>query len=142
MTPSSRTRSIASVPAVRRAGSGAGFTDPRRAPRRRACPAGTSLVTTAPAPVRAPSPIVARGDDHRVDPDERPVADRRPVLADPVVVGGDGPGADVGPLADLGIAEVAHVMLLGPGTQVRVLELGEVADLGATPDDAARAAGG
>ena len=85
----------------------------RAARRRRACRPGTSRVTTAPAPVRAPGADVARRDDHRVDADERAVADRRAVLARAVVVGGDGAGADVHALADLGVAEVAHVVLLG-----------------------------
>ena len=70
--------------------------------------------------MNAPSPIVVR------------------CLRRAVVVGGDRAGADVDALADLGVAEVAHVVLLGAGAEARVLELGVVADLGATTDDAAR----
>ena len=44
-------------------------------------PAGTSRVTTAPAPVLRPLADLDRGDEHRVDADERAVADRRRVLA-------------------------------------------------------------
>src|SRR4029078_11426175 len=82
---------------------------------------------------------LARRDDHRIDADERAIADRRPMLLGAVEVRGDRAGTDVGVLADLGIAEVAHVVLLRAGAQVAGLELGIVADLGATTDDAARA---
>ena len=47
-----------------------------------------------------------------IDADERAVADGRRVLARAVVVGCDGARADVDPLADLGVAEVRHVVLL------------------------------
>ena len=77
---------------VRRAGGLAGSRAARGSGpgrRRPACPAGTSRVTTAPAPVLAPSPMSTRRDEHRVDADERALADRRAVLAAAVVVGGD-----------------------------------------------------
>jgi hypothetical protein len=79
-----------------------------------------------------------RGDDHRVDPDERAIADRGPCLVSAVEVGGDRAGADVHARADLGVAEIAHVVLLGTRAETGVLELGVVADLGTAPDDAAR----
>src|SRR6187431_3146877 len=81
---------------------------------------------------------VARRDDHRVDADEGAVADRRSVLARPVVIRGDRARADVGVLADLRVAQVAHVVLLRTRPEMRVLELGVVADLGAAAGHAAR----
>ena len=41
-------------------------------------------------------------------------------------------------LADVGVAEVAEVVLLDARTQARVLDFGEVAELGAVADRAAR----
>ena len=126
------------VPAVSAAARGSG---PAR--RRRACPAGTSFVTTAPAPVFAPSPISTRRDEHRVDAEERPVADRRPVLARAVVVGGDRAGADVRrrrrPRRRRGSSCGAAST---PRTEARVLELGVVADLGAAARRRCPAGGG
>ena len=75
-------------------------------------PAGTSRVTTAPAPVRAPAPM-SRGATIIVStPMNAPSPIVVAVLARAVVVGGDGAGADVDALADLGVAEIAHVVLL------------------------------
>ena len=103
------------IPAARRLAAGLGRGSRIRAGTPTASlPGGTSLVTTAPAPVLAPSPTVDRRDEHRVDAEERAVADRRVLLAGPVVVRGDRAGADVRPVADLGVAEVAHVVLLEP----------------------------
>src|SRR5438309_10886082 len=48
-------------------------------------------------------------DQHRVHPDEGPVADLGPVLVDAVEVRRDRAGADVGVLADVGVAEVGDV---------------------------------
>ena len=101
-------------------------------------PAGTSWVTTAPAPVLAPSPTSTGATSIVSTPRNAPSPIVVAVLARAVVVGGDRAGADVDALADLGVAEVAHVVLLRAGAEARVLELGEVADLGAAPDDAAR----
>ncbi len=75
-------------------------------------PAGTSRLTTAPAPVRAPAPISTGAIEHRVHPDEGVLADRRPLLAPAVVVGRDRARPDVRPGADRGVAQVAHVVLL------------------------------
>ena len=63
-----------------------------------------------------------------------PLADRRPVLARAVVVGGDRAGPDVRAGADVGVAEVAHVVLLDARAEAAVLDLGVVAELGAAPD--------
>ena len=110
--------------------------------RRPACRPARPCVTTAPAPVFAPVADLDRGDEHRVDAEEGPLADRRPVLRPAVPVGGDRAGAHVRPLAELGVAEVAHVVLLDAGAEAGVLELGEVADLGARADVACPAGGG
>ena len=83
-----------------------------------------------------------RGDEHGVDAEEGALADGRAVLGPAVPVGGDRAGAHVRPVAELGVAEVAHVVLLDPGAEASVLELREVADLGARARRASRAGGG
>src|SRR5207247_476941 len=70
-----------------------------------------------------PSADRDRCAQHGVDPEERAVADHGAVLLAAVEVGGDRAGADVHLLPDLGVAEVAEVMLLGSGSQGRLLEL-------------------
>jgi hypothetical protein len=80
-----------------------------------------------------------RGDEHRVDAEEGVPAHACPVLDPAVPVGSDRTRADVRALADLGVADVAHVVLLDPRTEPAVLDLGVVADLGARADVAARA---
>ena len=102
-------------------------------------PAGTSRVTTAPAPVRAPGPMVTGCAQQRVDADEGAVADDGAVLGLAVEVRRDGAGADVDLLADLRIAQIAEVMLLGARSQAAVLELRVVHDLAAGTDAAAGA---
>src|SRR5262249_6877197 len=47
-----------------------------------------------------------RGDEDRVGRDPGVLPHLRAVLLPPVVVGGDRPGADVGAIADLGVADV------------------------------------
>src|SRR3954451_4151080 len=74
-----------------------------------------------------------------VDATVHPVADPRAVLAEAVVVGGDGAGADVGPLPHVGVAEVGQVGDFGPGADVGVLHLHERPHLGALADHRARA---
>ena len=101
-------------------------------------PGGTSRVTTAPAPVLAPSPMIRGATIIVSTPMNAPSPIVVAVLVRAVVVGGDRAGPDVDALADLGVAEVAHVVLLGAGAQAGVLELGEVADLRAAADDGAR----
>ena len=80
-----------------------------------------------------------RRDEHRVDADECAGADRRAVLVLAVVVGGDRSGADVGPLADVGIADVGQVRDLRAGADVRVLDLDERAGLRSLAQHGARA---
>ena len=53
------------------------------------------------------------------------------MLADAVVVAGDRPGPDVDVGPDRRVAEVRQVVRLGPGPQGGLLQLHEVADLGA-----------
>src|SRR3954468_22928581 len=66
-------------------------------------------------------------------------SDRRSLLAGAVVVGGDGAGADVRVLADLGVADVGQVGHLGALSDHRVLDLDKGAGLGALEQDGARA---
>ena len=79
-----------------------------------------------------------RGDEHRVRADERVGADRRAVLPSAVEVGRDRPGADVRPLADVRVPDVAEVVLLDPGPDAAVLHLRVVAELRTAPDRRAR----
>ena len=79
-----------------------------------------------------------RRDEHRVDADERAGADRGAVLVLAVVVGGDRSGADVGPLADVGVADVGQVRDLRAGADVRVLDLDERAGLRSLAQHGAR----
>jgi hypothetical protein len=60
------------------------------------------------------------------------------VLVRAVVVGGDRARPDVRGGSDLGVSEVAHVVLLDPPTEAAVLDLGVVPDLGVVADDRAR----
>ena len=59
------------------------------------------------------------------------------MLGRAVVVGRDRASPDVGAGADMGVPEVAHVMLLHAGLKPAVLDLGVVADPGSAPDGAA-----
>ena len=80
-----------------------------------------------------------RRAEHRVDAQEHPLADRGPVLPDAVVVGGDGAGAHVRVRPDVGVAEVADVVLAHVLAEPAVLDLGVVADLRAAANVGARA---
>ena len=82
-------------------------------------PGGTSRRTTVPPPVPAPSPIVDRRDERVVGAGLGVPADRGAVLLDAVVVGEDRAGADVGALADLGVADVGQVRHLGAVADLR-----------------------
>ena len=82
---------------------------------------------------------VYRGDEHRVRTDSRTFPDLRPVLAKAVVVDGDRSGSDVGPGADLGVADVGQVRDLGPLPDLRALDLDEGARLGPLAQRRARA---
>src|SRR5439155_11002547 len=57
-------------------------------------------------------------DEGGVDAAVDPVPDAGAVLAEPVVVGGDAPGADVGLLAHVGVAHVAEGGHLGARADV------------------------
>src|SRR5690606_32292162 len=69
-------------------------------------------------------------DDHVVAADPHVRADHAAVLVDAVVVHEDRARADVGSLADLGVADVRQVRDLRPLAQVGVLGLDVGADLG------------
>ena len=56
------------------------------------------------------------------------------MLGKAIIVAGDGAGADVGPRAHTGIADVGEVIDLGPFLHRRLLHLNEIADLGARGD--------
>ena len=56
-------------------------------------------------------------------------ADLGLVLADPVVIAGDGAGADIRALADMRVAEIGQVADLDALIQDGVLDLDEVADM-------------
>ncbi|OEI69381.1 hypothetical protein Cus16_1225 [Curtobacterium sp. ER1/6] len=85
-----------------------------------------------------PVPNPNRGDEHvvRAGADVRP--DLGPVLVHAVVVRGDRVRADVGLLADLGVADVRQVRDLAAASDDRVLRLDEGADLAPLAEDRAR----
>src|SRR4051794_39245816 len=72
-----------------------------------------------------------RRDQRGVRPDERSGADHCPVLAETIIIAGDGARADVGPCADFSVADVAQVVDLRALANLRLLQLNEIADLGA-----------
>src|SRR6185369_11739813 len=53
------------------------------------------------------------------------------VFAEAIIIAGDGAGADVGLLADIGVADVAKVFGLGVLAESGFLHLNEIADPGA-----------
>src|SRR5207249_4550352 len=71
------------------------------------------------------------GDEDRVGRDAGVLPDLRAVLLPPAVVGGDRPGADVGAVADLGVADVPQVRDLCALAGVGVLDLDDGPDVGA-----------
>src|ERR1700674_603568 len=79
-------------------------------------------------------------DKHCVHPDEGAVADHGSVLVDAVEVGRDRAGADVGVLAEVGVAQVGNVRDLAATTDLCPHELCEAAyvdvvgDLGVRPE--------
>src|SRR5918999_4693105 len=89
-----------------------------------------------------PAPDRHGSYQHGIRSDEGAVADGRAVLAGPVVVDEHGAGADVGPGADVGVADVAEVRDLGPGADDRVLDLDEGPCLGSLLEPGAGAQGG
>src|SRR5947209_5551530 len=72
-----------------------------------------------------------RGHEGHVHAGVHARADLGAVLGGAVVVGGDGAGPQVGVGADVGVAHVGQMRDLGPGADVRVLDLHEGAGLGA-----------
>ena len=52
-------------------------------------------------------------------------------LFDPVIVAGDGSGADIGLRPDVGVADIGQVIDLGALADIGLLDLDEVAHLGA-----------
>ena len=105
-------------------------------------PGGTSWVTTAPAPVFAPSPISTGATSIVSTPRKTPSPIVVRCLRRAVVVGGDRAGPDVRPGADVGVAEVAHVVLLDAGLEPAVLDLGVVAELARRARSTSPAGGG
>ena len=101
-------------------------------------PAGTSWVTTAPAPVVESSPSSTGATSTVFDP-VWARADLGAVLGAAVVVGGDRARADVGAGSDLRIAHVGEVRHLGALAHVGVLHLHERPDVGAGRDLGTRA---
>ena len=69
-------------------------------------PGGTSLVTTEPAPVVAPSPTLSGAMSRGVTANECPCANHGAMLVRTVEIAGDGAGADITFLADLRVANV------------------------------------
>ena len=67
--------------------------------------------------------------ERAVGADEHVFAQHRAELVRTVVVAGDGAGADVGPGADIRIAQIGQVSGFRALTQLRVLHLDEVADV-------------
>ena len=103
-------------------------------------PGATSWVTTAPAPVSAPSPSSTGATRRRVDARVHAVADLGAVLVHAVVVRGDRARAEVRAGADVGVADVGEVRHLGALADLGVLGLDERADLHARRRGGCRAA--
>ena len=61
-------------------------------------------------------------------------ADGRHVLVHAIIVAGDRAGADVGLLADHGVAEIAQVAGLGARADLRLLDLDEIAEVHVAPE--------
>src|ERR671935_125218 len=70
-----------------------------------------------------------RRNQRRVGADEAVVLDDRTVLRRPVVVAGDGAGADVDARAELGVADVRKMVRLGRATQSAGFDFDEIADV-------------
>ena len=70
-----------------------------------------------------------RGDEGRIGANEGAIANPGQVFVDAVVIAGDGPGANVHPAPDLGVANVAEMADLGPLANLGLLDLDKVADM-------------
>src|SRR5690348_9388159 len=91
-----------------------------------------------------------RGDERGVRADKGPCPDLGPVLGEPIIVAGDGAGANVGARAHAGIADIGEMVDLGAFADLGLLDLHEIADMGIVgnrsagpeprkrPDDGAR----
>src|SRR4029077_13019593 len=77
-------------------------------------------------------------DEHRVDPHESAVADLGSILALAVEVGRDRAGADVGVLAEVGVAQVRDVGHSAPPPHLRPHQLGKAADVNVLGDGCSR----
>ena len=75
-------------------------------------------------PMKAPSPIIVL------------------IFEEAVIIAGDRARADIGAGADLGVAEIGQVVGLGALAEPRLLDLDEIADLGASRRSPRRAAAG
>src|SRR5437773_9220587 len=78
-----------------------------------------------------------RSDEHRVHADERAVANLGPVLVGAVEIGRNRTRADVGVLAQVGVAEVGNVRHAAAPADLRADELDEAADVDVLADHAA-----
>src|SRR5258708_33971119 len=70
-----------------------------------------------------------RRHERRVGADEAVVLDHGAVLRRAVVVAGDGAGADVDALAELGVADIGEMVRLRGGAEAAGLHLDEIADM-------------
>src|SRR5258708_32970385 len=80
-----------------------------------------------------------RRDQRRVRADEALIFDHGAVLVGPAVVAGDGPGADVDPRADLGIADVGEMVRLRARADPARLPFDAIDDLHVLGEARARA---
>ena len=91
--------------------------------------AGTSEVTTLPVADIGAVADRDRRDQRGVRADKRALADDRAEFAEAVVVAGDRAGADIGPGADVAVAEIGEVTGLDAGAEPGRLDLDEIADM-------------
>ncbi len=94
-------------------------------------------MTTDPAPVLAPSPTSTGGNKERVRSNERVIPDNGRVLSSAVEVARDRARRNVYVGAHRRVAKVTEVALMGAWPQRRLLELGEIADMGTGADTGA-----
>ena len=58
-----------------------------------------------------------------------PITDDGLMLAEPVVIAGDGPRADIGLASDLSIAQIGQMIGFGASTERRLLDFNEIPDM-------------
>ena len=107
----------------------------------RSAPGSTSLADDGAGPDVGAVADGDRRDEHGVASRRSCAGRRGVVLGDAVVVGEDRARADVGALADRGVAGIGQVRHLGAVADVGVLGLDEAADLALGAELGARAAG-